>query len=68
MAVTRIKNNQITDSTVNAAAKLVDFSITAGKLANNITYGSDWTITGNLTVNGQTTTIDTVSTVIEDPV
>jgi hypothetical protein len=26
------------------------------------------TITGNLTVNGQTTTIDTVSTVIEDPV
>jgi hypothetical protein len=67
MAVTRIKNNQITDATVVASAKLQDFSITAAKIANNLTYGSDLTITGNLTVNGQTTTIDTVSTVIEDP-
>jgi filamentous hemagglutinin len=67
MAVTRIKNNQITDATVVASAKLVDYSITAAKIANNLTYGSDLTITGNLTVNGQTTTIDTVSTVIEDP-
>ena len=68
MAVTRIKNNQITDATVVASAKLVDYSITAAKIANNLTYGSDLTITGNLTVNGQTTTIDTVSTVIEDPI
>jgi filamentous hemagglutinin len=67
MAVTRIKNNQITDATVVASAKLVDYSITAAKIANNLTYGSDLTISGNLTVNGQTTTIDTVSTVIEDP-
>ena len=35
MAVTRIKNNQITDATVVASAKLVDYSITAGKIANN---------------------------------
>jgi hypothetical protein len=75
MAVTRIKNNQITDSSagnvylgINAGTKLQDYSITAGKIANSLTYGSDLTITGNLTVNGQTTTIDTVSTVIEDPV
>jgi hypothetical protein len=75
MAVTRIKNNQITDSSagnvqlgINAGTKVQDFSVTAGKLANNLTYGSDLTISGNLTVNGQTTTIDTVSTVIEDPV
>ncbi len=68
MAVTRIKNNQITDATVVASAKLVDYSITAAKIANNLTYGSDLTISGNLTVNGQTTTIDTVSTVIEDPI
>ena len=66
--MTRIKNNQITDSTVNAAAKLQDYSITSGKLANNITYGSDWTISGNLTVNGTTTAIDTVNTLIEDPI
>ena len=68
MAITRIKNNQITDATIVASSKLVDYSITPAKMANNFTYGSDWTITGNLTVNGQTTTIDTVSTVIEDPI
>jgi hypothetical protein len=74
MAVTRINNNQITDASagnvyvgINAGTKLQDYSITAGKIANSLTYGSDLTITGNLTVNGQTTTIDTVSTVIEDP-
>jgi hypothetical protein len=75
MAVTRINNNQITDSSagniyvgINAGTKLQDYSITAGKIANSLVYGSDLTVSGNLTVNGQTTTIDTVSTVIEDPV
>jgi trimeric autotransporter adhesin len=75
MAVTRINNNQISDAVagniyvgVNAASKLQDYSITSQKITNSLTYGSDLTITGNLTVNGQTTTIDTVSTVIEDPV
>jgi hypothetical protein len=67
MPVTRIKNNQITDATIVASAKLVDFSITSSKIANNLTYGSDLTVTGNLTVNGTTTTIDTVDLVIEDP-
>ena len=47
MAVTRIKNNQITDATVDAGTKLVNNSITASKIANNLTYGSDLTITGN---------------------
>jgi hypothetical protein len=75
MAVTRIKNNQITDASsgntqlgVNAAVKLQNYSVTAGKLANSLTYGSDLTITGNLTVNGQTTTVDTVNTLIKDPI
>jgi cytoskeletal protein CcmA (bactofilin family) len=67
MAVTRIKNNQITDSTVNAAAKLQNFSITSGKIANNLTYGSDLTIAGNLTVQGNVTAIDTTDLVVEDP-
>jgi hypothetical protein len=67
MAVTRIKNNQITDLTVNAAAKLVDFSVTSDKIANDLTYGSNLTIEGNLTVNGNTTTIDTYNLVVEDP-
>ena len=75
MAVTRIKNNQITDASgsntqlgVNAAVKLQNYSVTAGKLANSLVYGSDLTISGNLTVNGQTTTVDTVNTLIKDPI
>ena len=67
MAVTRIKNNQITDATVDAGTKLVNNSITASKIANNLTYGSDLTITGNLTVQGTATTIDTVDLLVEDP-
>jgi hypothetical protein len=74
MAVTRINNNQVTDASagniytgINASTKVQEYSITAGKIANNLVYGSDLTVTGNLTVNGQTTTIDTVNTLIEDP-
>jgi hypothetical protein len=68
MAVTRIKNNQITDATVVANAKLVDYSISSAKLANNLTYESNLTITGNLTVQGNSTAIDTTITTIEDPI
>jgi len=74
MAVTRINNNQITDASagnayvgINASTKLQAYSITAGKIANNLTYGSDLTVTGNLTVQGTTTAIDTVNTLIQDP-
>ena len=66
MAVTRIKNNQITDGTIEAG-KIANTTITGGKLANNLTYGSNLTISGNLTVNGTTTTVDTTNTVIADP-
>jgi hypothetical protein len=75
MAVTRINNNQITDASagnvyvgINANTKIQNYSITAGKIANNLTYGSDLTVSGNLTVNGQSTAIDTTITTIEDPV
>ena len=75
MAVTRINNNQISDAStgnafvgINAAVKLQDYSVTATKIANNLTYGSDLTITGNLTIQGNTTAIDTTFTTIEDPV
>jgi hypothetical protein len=74
MAITRINNNQITDAStgnvylgVNAATKLQDYTITSGKISNNLVYGSDLTISGNLTVNGNTTSIDTVNLVVEDP-
>jgi hypothetical protein len=75
MAVTRINNNQITDASagnvyvgINANTKLQNYSITAGKIANNLTYGSDLTVAGNLTVQGTSTAIDTTITTIEDPV
>ena len=66
MAVTRIKTNQITDLNVTTA-KLANNSVTAGKLADNLTYGSNLAITGNLTVSGTTSTVDTTNTTIADP-
>jgi hypothetical protein len=66
MAITRIKNNQITDATIVASAKLVDNSVTAGKLDVNLTYPSNLTVTGNLTVNGTTTTLNTDTLAVED--
>ena len=74
MAVTRINNNQVTDAItgnatvgINAGTKLQAYSITATRIANNLTYGSDLTISGNLTVSGTTTNVDTVNTLIQDP-
>ena len=68
MSVTRIKNNQITNSTVVASAKLVSGSVTGGLLSNPLNYSGDFTISGNLTVNGTTTTVDTTNTLVADPV
>ena len=65
MALTRIKTNQITDSAVTTA-KIADNNITAGKLANNITYGSDLTVSGNLTVSGTTVSVSTTNTRVDD--
>ena len=74
MAVTRINNNQITSAQagnaylgINAASKVQSYTITGGLLANSLTYGSDLTVTGNLTVQGTTTAVNTVNTVIQDP-
>ena len=75
MAVTRINNNQITTASagnaylgIDGSTKLQNYSVTAGKLANSLVYGSDLTVSGNLTVNGTSTAIDTTITTIEDPV
>ena len=67
MAVTRIHTNQMADGIVTNA-KIADATIQGGKLADDITYGSNITVSGNLTVNGTTTTIDTVNTTIDDPI
>ena len=67
MAVTRIKNNQVTDATLTGG-KLVNNTVTAGKLENDLTYGSNLTVSGNLTVNGATNTVSTTNTTVEDAV
>ena len=66
MAVTRIKNNQITDATITGS-KFVEKTITGGLLTDNLTYGSNLIVSGNLTINGTTTTVDTTNTIIADP-
>jgi len=67
MALTRIKTNQITDLAVTTA-KIAANAVTSAKLENNLTYGSDFTVTGNLTVSGTTTSVSTTNTRVEDAI
>jgi hypothetical protein len=67
MAITRISTNQISDGAVTAS-KIADASITGGKLENNMTYGSNLTVTGTLTVNGSTTTVNSTTVSVDDPI
>ena len=66
MAVTRIKNNQITDSTITAA-KIASGTLTGGLFAADITLASNVTITGNLTVSGASDSISATNTYVNDP-
>ena len=67
--LTRIKNNQITDSTIYANAKIVPGSIVGSLFNSNLTMTSDVTITGNLTVQGASTylTVASTNTYVNDP-
>jgi hypothetical protein len=67
--LTRIKNNQITDSTIWANAKIIPGSIVGSLFSSNITVTSDFTITGNLTVQGAATylTVASTNTYVNDP-
>ena len=66
-SLTRIRNNQVYSSDINAATKLQPYSITGGLFSNSLTYKGSLTV-GNLTVNGSTTSLDTVSIISADPV
>ena len=66
--LTRIQNNQITDSTIQAQAKLAAGSITGNLLASTVTFNSNITILGNLTVANSYTQLNSINTYINDPV
>ena len=66
MAVTRIKNNQITDNTVEYQ-KLKDGTLVGAKFNANLTLNSNVSIVGNLQVTGNTTTVNSINTLINDP-
>ena len=66
MAVTRIKNNQITDSTITAA-KIAAGTLTGGLFASDLTLNSNVTITGNLTLQGNVDSISATNTYVNDP-
>lgn len=67
--LTRIKNNQIFDSTIFANAKIAAGTITGNLFSNNMTISSNVTITGNLTVQGGSTylTVASTNTYVNDP-
>jgi hypothetical protein len=68
-ALTRILNNQITNSTIIASQKIVAGSITGSLFASNVTVPGDFLITGNLFVLGTSayTTIASTNTYVNDP-
>ena len=66
--LTRIQNNQITDSTIQAQAKIAAGSITGNLLASSVTFNSNITILGNLTVANSYTQLNSINTYINDPV
>jgi hypothetical protein len=67
MAITRIQNNQITDNTIQANAKVTPGSITGNLFASSVTLNSNITILGNLTVSNNYTQLNSVNTYIGDP-
>ena len=67
--LTRIKNNQITDSTILANTKIVPGSIVGSLFNSSMTIASDIVITGNLTVQGSSSylTVASTNTYVNDP-
>ena len=66
MAVTRIKNNQITDSTITYQ-KIASGTLVGSLFNADLSLNSNVTITGNLSVSGNTTTINSIDTTVNDP-
>ena len=66
MAVTRIKNNQITDSTIEYT-KIAAGTLVGSNFNQNLTLNSNISIVGNLTVTGVSSSISSTNTYVNDP-
>jgi len=66
MAVTRIKNNQITDSTITYT-KIAPGTLVGSNFNENLTLNSNLSIVGNLTITGVSTTVSSTNTYVNDP-
>lgn len=69
MSITRIQNNQITDTTIVGYAKINPGTLTGNLFNQNLTLNSNVTINGNLFLSntGNTLTINATNTYINDP-
>lgn len=65
--ITRIQNNQITDSTINAQYKVAQGTVTGNLFAPTLTLNSNITILGNLTISNSFTQLNSINTYINDP-
>ena len=64
--ITRIKNNQITDSTITYA-KIAPGTLVGSVFNPNLTFNSNITVIGNLSVQGNTSTVQSTNTYVNDP-
>jgi len=64
--ITRIKNNQVTDNTIEYQ-KLKDGTLVGSKFNANLTLNSNVTILGNLTVANSFAQLNSINTYINDP-
>ena len=65
--LTRIQNNQITDGTIQGG-KIASGTLTGNLLASTVTFNSNITILGNLTVSNSYTQLNSINTYINDPI
>ena len=65
--ITRIKNNQVTDNTIEYQ-KLKDGTLVGSKFNANLTLNSKVTILGNLTVANSFAQLNSINTYINDPI
>ena len=66
MSLSRIKNNQITDQTIQYT-KIAPGTLVGSVFNPDLTLNSNITIIGNLSVSGNTETLASTNTYINDP-